>query len=99
VREHDDVPEAEKRRRFHVINNRQQREQERRNTAFVGTTQRVLIDTVRESRLAGRTPHNRIVHCDAPGGPDAPEAWIGRTVDVTIEHSYANSLAGRVAFC
>ena len=88
LRERDDVPEAEKKRRLHVLNNRQQRAQRVRNEALVGTTQRVLVDHVEGPRLSGRTPHFRIVHFDGP------EEWKGRAVDVEITHGGPNSLVG-----
>jgi tRNA-2-methylthio-N6-dimethylallyladenosine synthase len=90
IREVDDVVDVEKRRRLHVLNNRQQREQRLRNGALVGSRQLVLVDAVDEGRLSGRTPHFRIVHFD--GAP----TWLGRVVEVDITHGAPNSLLGRV---
>ena len=89
VREADDVLEAEKKRRLHILNNQQQRRQRLRNEALVGARQSVLVDSVDGPRLAGRTPHFRIVHFDGP------ESWLGQVVDVEITHGGPNSLVGR----
>jgi tRNA-2-methylthio-N6-dimethylallyladenosine synthase len=89
-RDADDVPEAEKKRRFHVLNNQQQRSQAQRHAALVGSTQRVLFeDSKGEGRLVGRTPHFRIVH------GDGPDAWVGSVVDVEVTSAGANSLVAR----
>jgi tRNA-2-methylthio-N6-dimethylallyladenosine synthase len=89
-RDADDVPDAEKKRRFHVLNNRQQRAQALRHAGFVGTTQRVLFEESKgEGRLLGRTPQFRIVHCDGP------DEWVGRVVDVEVTSAGPNSLVGR----
>jgi tRNA-2-methylthio-N6-dimethylallyladenosine synthase len=88
----DDVPEAEKRRRFQVLNQRQQRAQAARNAARVGTTEEVLVDTIAApGRVAGRTPHFRIVHLG--GGEDL----LGRVLEVEITSSGPNALVGRLA--
>jgi tRNA-2-methylthio-N6-dimethylallyladenosine synthase len=85
----DPVPEAEKKRRFQVINDLQQRAQRTRNASRVGGTEQVLVDTVAgEGRLAGRTPHFRIVHFDG----DA--ALLGSLVDVEVTAAGPNSLLG-----
>jgi tRNA-2-methylthio-N6-dimethylallyladenosine synthase len=89
VREEDDVPEAEKKRRFHVLNDNQQRRQGLDRQSLVGSTQPALVESVREQgRLMGRTPHFRIVHFDGP------ETWMGRVVDVDIMRCGPNSLVG-----
>ena len=88
----DDVPEAEKMRRFHVLNDAQQARQARRNAARVGTPDEVLIDTVAgDGRVSGRTRHFRIVHLDGEA------ALLGRTLAVTIVGAGPNSLRGRSA--
>jgi tRNA-2-methylthio-N6-dimethylallyladenosine synthase len=88
-RDVDDVPDAEKRRRFHVLNNQQQRAQRARNERLIGSIQSVLIEESADAgRLSGRTPHFRIVHVE--GAADA----IGRVMDVRITHATPNSLRG-----
>jgi tRNA-2-methylthio-N6-dimethylallyladenosine synthase len=87
----DPVPEDEKKRRFHVLNGQQQRAQRARNAARVGSVEEVLVDTVGEgSRLAGRTPHFRIVHFEGPA------ALIGEVVEVEVVEAGPNSLLGRL---
>jgi tRNA-2-methylthio-N6-dimethylallyladenosine synthase len=87
----DDVPEAEKLRRLRVLNERQQRAQAERNAGRVGSTETVLVDTVdaEAGRVAGRTPHFRIVHADGPAD------LLGRTIDVQITGSGPNALTGQ----
>ena len=88
----DDVPEDEKLRRLQILNERQQRAQARLNAGWVGRVERVLVDAADagKGRISGRTPHFRIVHADGPGH------LVGRTVDVEILGSGANSLTGRI---
>jgi tRNA-2-methylthio-N6-dimethylallyladenosine synthase len=90
LRLEDDVPEDEKLRRLKVLNERQQRAQALRNAERVGSTETILVDTVdaEAGRIAGRTPHFRIVHSDG-----APEL-LGRTIDVRITGSGPNALTG-----
>jgi tRNA-2-methylthio-N6-dimethylallyladenosine synthase len=89
VRLDDDVPADEKKRRLQVLLGHQQRHQFRRHAERVGGVERVLVDTVTHpGRVSGRTPDFRIVHLD--GGPDL----LGRTLDVRITSSGANSLGG-----
>jgi tRNA-2-methylthio-N6-dimethylallyladenosine synthase len=88
----DDVPEEEKRRRLHVLNQLQQRGQAQRNAARVGSRQEVLVDAVEgPGRLAGRTPHFRIVHLEGP------EALLGTLVSASITAAGPNSLSGQIA--
>jgi tRNA-2-methylthio-N6-dimethylallyladenosine synthase len=89
VRLPDDVPEAEKKRRLHVVNEHQQQWQRRRNEALVGTRDEVLVETVDgNGRVSGRTPHFRIVHLDGPA------TLVGQAVRVEITRSGPNSLQG-----
>jgi tRNA-2-methylthio-N6-dimethylallyladenosine synthase len=86
----DDVPEAEKKRRFQVLNQRQQRAQAGANAARVGSRQTVLVDTVQaEGRVSGRTGDFRIVHLDGS------ESLLGREIEVIIEKAGPNALQGR----
>jgi tRNA-2-methylthio-N6-dimethylallyladenosine synthase len=88
-REGDPVPEPEKKRRFQVLNAQQQRAQRTRNAARLGQVEQVLVDGVTApGRLAGRTPHFRIVHFDGP------DDLLGRTVEVEVSDAGPNSLVG-----
>jgi tRNA-2-methylthio-N6-dimethylallyladenosine synthase len=86
----DPVPEAEKKRRFQVLNANQQRFQAGRNEARIGAREQVLVDTVSgEGSLAGRTRDFRIVHLEGPAD------WLGRFLDVRIVGSSPNALRGK----
>jgi tRNA-2-methylthio-N6-dimethylallyladenosine synthase len=88
----DGVPDAEKKRRLHVLNGHQQQWQRRRNDRLVGTRDEVLVESADgEGRLSGRTPHFRIVHFDGPA------SLIGRTVGVEITRAGPNSLQGTLS--
>jgi tRNA-2-methylthio-N6-dimethylallyladenosine synthase len=88
----DDVPEAEKRRRLHVVNAHQQQWQRRRNEARIGSVEEVLVESVDgPGRVSGRTPHFRIVHLAGP------ETLVGTLVQVEVTSAGANSLTGRPA--
>jgi tRNA-2-methylthio-N6-dimethylallyladenosine synthase len=90
LRRGDPVPEGEKKRRFQVLNARQQRAQRARHAECVGRIEEVLVDTVsEEGRLAGRTPHFRIVHLDGPA------ELLGTCVEVEITGAGPNSLLGK----
>jgi tRNA-2-methylthio-N6-dimethylallyladenosine synthase len=86
----DDVPEGEKRLRFKVLNDRQQRRQRLLNEARVGAVEEVLVDSIKgEGRVSGRTPHFRIVHFDGPSD------LLGKRVPVEVVRGGANALVGR----
>jgi tRNA-2-methylthio-N6-dimethylallyladenosine synthase len=63
------------------------------NEAAVGRTMAVLFERPgrHPGQLVGRTPYMQAVHAEAP------DAALGRIVDVFIADCHANSLAGRVA--
>jgi tRNA-2-methylthio-N6-dimethylallyladenosine synthase len=92
VRLADDVPDAEKRRRFQALNGLQQRRQAARNARRVGGRVQVLAEALdsRPGRLTGRTPQFLVVHFEAPA-----EA-LGQIVEVEVTGSGPNSLTGRV---
>jgi tRNA-2-methylthio-N6-dimethylallyladenosine synthase len=91
LREADDVPPAEKRRRFQVLNEAQQRRQRARNAARIGEVEEVLGEAVgREGWLWGRTRDFRIVHFEAPAD------LLGLAERVRIVGAGANSLTGRL---
>ena len=89
ARQPDDVPKEEKRRRLIALNERQQAAQKRRHLSLVGRRQSVLVESAKsDGRVAGRTPHFRIVHFDGPA------SLVGRLVEVEIVGAGANSLLG-----
>ncbi len=87
----DDVPPEEKLRRVQVLNGLQQRRQLAANAGRIGTREKVLVDSVDRGRIAGRTPHFRIVHVEGE------TALLGQVIDVEITGGGANSLQGRVS--
>jgi tRNA-2-methylthio-N6-dimethylallyladenosine synthase len=85
----DDVPEAEKRRRLHVLNRRQQRFQLRRHEERVGRREEVLVEGVENGRAFGRTRDFKIVHLASARIAElatveitgcGPNAFVGRRV-------------------
>jgi len=92
LRLRDDVTEAEKKRRLNVLNSHQQQWQRRRNEAFVGREDEVLVETIDGGgRVSGRTPHFRIVHFDGP------DTLLGHIARVQITGAGSNSLQGRLS--
>ncbi len=88
----DDVPDEEKQRRLHALNDQQQRWQRRRNASLVGEEFDVLVETIDgEGRVSGRTPHFRIVHLDGP------DRLVGQVVRVAITGSGPNALQGTLS--
>jgi tRNA-2-methylthio-N6-dimethylallyladenosine synthase len=87
----DDVTEQEKTRRIVALQALQRDIQLDMHEAEVGTTVRVLIDSVsrrRDWELSGRTFGNTVVN--VPG----PREWLGRTLPVRVTRAGAYSLAG-----
>jgi tRNA-2-methylthio-N6-dimethylallyladenosine synthase len=104
----DDVPAADKRRRLNALLGRQEPIGLERNRAWIGRTVEVLVDTLVPPRshdhdepvavpappagdvvaLSGRTRQNKLVHLTGPAD------WVGRLVDVAVEHAGPYSLRG-----
>lgn len=93
IRKTDDIAETEKKRRFKVLNEQQQRQQRIRNQSFVGQVEDVLVEEIHDGEAKGRTAHFRLVHFDATG----PVAVApGNRVAVKIEEAFPNSLRGQL---
>jgi len=89
----DDVPEADKKQRLYILQERINQQAMAWSRKMIGTTQRILVEgTSRKSimELSGRTENNRVVNFE--GTPD----MIGKFVDVEITDVYTNSLRGNV---
>jgi tRNA-2-methylthio-N6-dimethylallyladenosine synthase len=106
----DDVPAAEKRRRLNALLALQEPIGHDRNRSWLGRTVEVLVDTIVPPRshdhdepaeaaprrlpggdevsLSGRTRQSKLVHLSGPA------AWIGRTIEVRIDHAGPYSLRG-----
>jgi tRNA-2-methylthio-N6-dimethylallyladenosine synthase len=87
----DDVPDEEKRRRFHLIEELQKNISAGKMRAFLGQTVEVLVEDRDKGRWRGRTPHNKLVFFDDP------RDLRGRLVGVTITHAGPWSMSGKVA--
>jgi len=94
VRKVDDVSETEKKRRFKVLNEQQQRQQRLRHQARIGQLEEVLVEAVSQGEAKGRTPHFRLVHFEVPDGVDVSP---GMRLDVRITTAFPNSLRGQIA--
>ena len=93
IRMADDVSESEKKRRFKVLNEQQQRQQRIRNQNFIDRIEDVLVEEIVDGEGKGRTPHFRLVHFDVP---ETGAATPGMRVDVRITSAFPNSLRGRI---
>jgi tRNA A37 methylthiotransferase MiaB len=100
----DVVCGEEKTARIVALQALQREIQTRLHEGLVGTTVDVLVDsagrrrprtgTGDDTQVSGRTSGNTVVNFPVPAGPEGAEAWIGRTVPVTIRRAGPNSLWG-----
>jgi tRNA-2-methylthio-N6-dimethylallyladenosine synthase len=91
----DDVPQEEKMRRLHAVEELQERISRENNEALLGTTQEVLVEGQKDgpdgqATFTGRNRTNKLVHFQAAEAPA-----IGELVGVRIEKATAWSLQGR----
>ncbi|MCP5464986.1 MAG: tRNA (N6-isopentenyl adenosine(37)-C2)-methylthiotransferase MiaB [Deltaproteobacteria bacterium] len=94
VKIEDDVPQKVKAKRLQVLQDLDREICFEKNKAEVGRVEDVLIEDIyeqSENTLKGRTPHNKIVHFDAPG------RTIGQIVPVKITKANPYSLFGEFA--
>jgi tRNA-2-methylthio-N6-dimethylallyladenosine synthase len=92
----DDVSEEEKTARIVALQSLQRAIQMRLHEQLIGTEVAVLVDSVSRrgpADLSGRSSGNIVVNFPAPETAPA-EAWIGRTVPVTIDRAGPHSLHG-----
>ena len=87
----DDVPDVEKRRRFHLIENLQKEISQERNNRWLGETVEVLVEDKHKGSWRGRSPQNKLVFFDDP------RELRGELVQVKIEHAGPWSLSGTPA--
>lgn len=87
----DDVPDDEKRRRFHEIEALQKEVSLLKMRRYLGETVQVLVEDRDKGRWRGRTPHNKLVFFDDP------RDLRGELVNVDITHSGPWSMSGRLA--
>ena len=87
----DDVPAAEKMRRFRALEDLQTQISAEINAAHLGQTVEVLVENRARGQWRGRTRTNKLVFFDAAGD------FRGRVVLVRIEHAGAWSLNGKLS--
>ena len=87
----DDVPESEKRHRFHVIEALQKEISEKKMQQWLGETVEVLVEDKHKGRWRGRTPQNKLVFFDDSRN------LRGQLVQVHITHTGPWSMSGNVA--
>lgn len=84
----DDVPDAEKRRRFHLIEDLHRQTAEGKNEKLMGEVVEVLVEDMHKDRWRGRSPQGKLVFL-----PD-PRNLKGKIVNVKITHVGPWSLSG-----
>ncbi|WP_016853791.1 tRNA (N6-isopentenyl adenosine(37)-C2)-methylthiotransferase MiaB [Halomonas smyrnensis] len=92
----DDTPEAIKKQRLAILQERINQQAMQISRRMVGTVQRVLVTGFSPKdpgQLSGRTENNRVVNFRAPN----PTELIGYFVDVEITEALPNSLRGDLA--
>ncbi|MDR5867994.1 tRNA (N6-isopentenyl adenosine(37)-C2)-methylthiotransferase MiaB [Halomonas koreensis] len=92
----DDTPEAVKKQRLAILQERINQQAMQISRRMVGTTQRILVTGFSPKdpgQLSGRTENNRVVNFRAPN----PTELIGYFVDVEITEALPNSLRGDLA--
>ncbi|KGE77102.1 (Dimethylallyl)adenosine tRNA methylthiotransferase MiaB [Halomonas sp. THAF12] len=92
----DDTPEAVKKQRLAILQERINQQAMQISRRMVGTVQRVLVTGFSPKdpgQLSGRTENNRVVNFRAPN----PTELIGYFVDVEITEALPNSLRGDLA--
>ena len=89
----DEVPEAVKKQRLHILQARIAQQAQQIAESMVGTTQRILVTGYAKKdpgQLSGRTENNRVVNFASQN-----TALIGQFTEVEITAAYTNSLLGR----
>jgi len=87
----DDVPEEEKDRRLHMIEELQARVLAEINAQYLGQTVQVLVEDNHKGKWRGRTPQNKLVFFE-----DANTDWRGKLADVEITWTGPWSMQGRL---
>ncbi len=87
----DDVPEAEKERRWQALNDQHERITAEINARYQGQTVEVLVEDQHKGRWRGRTPSNKLVFFE---DADPAREWRGRLASVRITWSGPWSMQG-----
>ncbi len=86
----DDVPTAEKKRRFEVLHALQEEITEEKNQRYIGQVESVLVDKIKGGVASGRSHHFKYV--EFPAG----EVKLGDIVSVLIDQSLTWVLRGKL---
>lgn len=84
----DDVPDEEKRRRFHIVEELQREISERKMLRWRGETVDVLVEDTHKGRWRGRNPQGKLVFFDSPRN------LKGEMVKVNVTYSGPWSMSG-----
>ncbi len=84
----DDVPEAEKHRRLHALEELQERIQGEKNRRLLGETVEVLVEDQHKGKWRGRSRQNKLVFFEDAGD------WRGQLATVRITWASAYSMQG-----
>lgn len=84
----DDIPDSEKRRRFHILEELQKEISQEKMGIYLNTTVEVLVEEKQKERWRGRNPQNKLVFF-----PD-PRNLRGQLVQVFIKHAGPWSMSG-----
>lgn len=87
----DDVPDAEKRRRFHLIEDLHRQISEEKNRQWLGQTVEVLVEDKHKGNWRGRSPQGKLIFFDDP------RQLKGEVVKVRITHTGPWSMSGEAA--
>ena len=87
----DDVPDDEKRRRFHAVELLQKQILQEKMRHYVGRTEEVLVEGKHKGRWRGRNPQNKLVFFSDAGN------YKGQLVQVLVNHAGPWSMSGKLA--
>ncbi|MEM7114969.1 MAG: tRNA (N6-isopentenyl adenosine(37)-C2)-methylthiotransferase MiaB [Chloroflexota bacterium] len=87
----DDVPDQEKRRRFHLIESLQKEISQEKMSRYLGETVEVLVEGQQKGRWRSRNPQNKLVFFDDP------RDLKGEMVQVKVTHTGPWSMSGVAA--
>ena len=87
----DDVPEDEKKRRYHLLDDLQSQVVGEINAKYLGETVEILVEDQHKGKWRGRTPQNKLVFFE-----DDQRDWRGELVDVEITWTGPWSMQARL---
>ena len=87
----DDVPDEEKHRRLHALEDLQERIQGEKNRRLLGETVEVLVEDQHKGKWRGRSRQNKLVFFEDAGD------WRGKLATVRITWASAYSMQGALA--